>query len=105
MPAAAPYPSTMTRTRRTTWVAVSLALLLILAQAVVLEHQSGHPVGGIDVDCPICLTGNALDHAGGTAGVQPAPAGGATLPMSPLAARVPRPTLLRATARGPPLFA
>lgn len=102
MPAAAPSPSTVTRARRPTWVAVSLALLLVLAQAVALQHQSEHPVGGIDVDCPICLTGNALDHAGGTAGVQPAPAGGTTLPVSPPAALVPTPTLLRPTARGPP---
>ena len=102
MPAAAPYLSTMTRTRGTTWVAASLALLLVLAQAIVLQHQSEHPVGGIDVDCPICLTGNVLDHAGDTAGVQPAPAGGTTLPVSPLAALVPTSTLLRPTARGPP---
>jgi hypothetical protein len=81
---------------------VTLAFLLILAQAVVLQHQSEHPISGFDVDCPVCLTGNALDHPEGAAGMQPAPAGGPALPAALLVTLLITPTLPHPTARGPP---
>lgn len=102
MPAAARYPATVTLTRRPAWVAGTLALLLVVAQALLAQHQSEHPIGGFDADCPVCLSGNALDHADGTASAQPASERGLALPAAPPAVSVPTATPPRPTARGPP---
>lgn len=101
MPAAR-YATTVTFTRRSAWVAAALALLLVVAQALLLQHQAEHPIGGFDTDCPVCLSGNALDHTDGTASLHPASAGGPPPPAAPPAVSVPTATLPRPTARGPP---
>lgn len=80
-----------------------LAVVLALGQLLLAAHQVEHLAAGESGrDCPLCLSGNGLDHAV-VAAVSPALAAPAFHPV-PHAVAVPGPTApVRAyPARGPP---
>lgn len=102
MQPAACCPATVTRTHRPAWAAVAFALLLVLAQTLLLQHQSEHPIDGAHADCAVCVSGNALDHAAGVAASPSTVAGEPGVAAPPPAVPTPTTAPIRPTARGPP---
>lgn len=93
-PAACPRPSAL--------AGVAVALLLVLAQALLLQHQAEHLGTAAGSECPVCISGSALDHAAAEPVGTPPAAAGFSLPSAPAYASPRTATSRRANARDPP---
>ena len=85
------------------WVGIALALLLVLAQAFLLQHQSDHLGTGVEGECPLCVGGHALDHAEAPSAAVPVAAGALTLPVRPITLPQRADATRQANARAPPV--
>lgn len=56
-----PDPAATSSQRGRLWLA--MAVLLVLAQALLLHHQVEHVGSDAGVQCLVCISGGALDHA------------------------------------------
>lgn len=96
----APDPAA-TSARRGPWWLV-MAVLLVLAQALLLHHQVEHLGSGAGAQCLVCISGGSLDHA---ATASPGVTSAVTVfgPVTPIRYVGPRPAATRhAEARAPP---
>jgi hypothetical protein len=96
------YHETSAQTRRPAWLGVALVLLLVLAQTLLLQHQAEHAGGTVDIDCPVCLAGNALDHTATASDVALSASAPVMLAVRIIFVAPPSSTPRRANARAPP---
>ena len=96
------HPTPAPRPCRSAWATAALALLVVLAQTLVLQHQSDHLGAGPDTLCTVCLSGSGLDHTVVTPALLPLAVGSPIIPAR--AAMISRRAALapRTNARGPP---
>ena len=95
-----PDPAATPSQRGRLWLA--MALLLVLAQALLLHHQVEHVGTNAGVQCLVCISGGALDHA---ATASPGVTSAVTVfgPVTLVRYVGPRPAATRhADARAPP---
>ena len=95
-----PDPAATPSQRGRLWLA--MAVLLVLAQALLLHHQVEHVGTDAGVECQVCVGGSSLDHAA-TAPPGALPVVAVFGPATLARYAAPRPAAARhANARAPP---
>jgi hypothetical protein len=83
------------------WGGALLAVILVVAQILLLQHRMEH-VDGSPAHCDVCVAGKALGNAATAAALTPPACGGTDVPAVFEARSAIRADALPPRARGPP---